>query len=115
VNGFLFPPPRCVDFTFAVFETVSAYGSVGLSLGIPTVRRYAFPVFQSFQLGPGKLFVLWITFRRLQDHPLCCDDQRSTQKLAHISRPGSHAPHEFDKKEEDPLADTDVTVEALPK
>ena len=37
-----------VEFTCAAFETVSAYGTVGLSFGIPTVRPRAFPVFRFF-------------------------------------------------------------------
>ena len=41
----LVPPlsVRCVEFACAAFETVSAYGTVGLSLGIPTVRRLRIP------------------------------------------------------------------------
>ena len=39
-------PDSCIDFACEAFETVSAYGTVGLSLGIPIVRHYASQILQ---------------------------------------------------------------------
>ena len=44
---------------YVVFEVVSAYGTVGLSLGTPTVRLPTLFLTASDLRLAGKLFVIW--------------------------------------------------------
>lgn len=59
-----------------VFETVSAYGTVGLSLGIPTVRISCPSLSHGLTLI-GKLFFLRSALRWFKGLVVCCYDQGS--------------------------------------
>jgi len=63
-----------------VFELVSAYGTVGLSLGVPNVCRYLSWIY-SFNLTPnrvGWLLVRWCTATIVQAHPMHRHASRSS-------------------------------------
>ena len=59
---------------YEVFEMVSAYGTVGLSLGIPTVNSPCPLGRFLLKLNPaGELFFFWSTLYRLKGHAMCRD------------------------------------------
>lgn len=88
-------PPYCALKSCIVFELVSAYGTVGLSLGIPTVSHstsHNINIMSSIA-AQGKLFVIGSLPTTVEGHSLLGHAPRSPSRFTGRDRPSCDASH----------------------